>query len=152
MSEERMVRPQDPPEDRPMNRMDPPEDRRPMDRQLDRPTDRPTDRPMDRPMDSPHTTTAQAPAKQMDMWPDMSDFRQRFDQLQAEFIEDPKSAVHKAEQLMEEAVDRVTKTMHERIHAMHGDVAGKDGDTEQMRLAMRSFKMWIESLGDRRAA
>ena len=114
--------------------------------------DRPPERPVEATIDRPEATGQLARENRMGMWPDMSDVRSRFAEIQAEFIEDPRSAVEKAEQLVEEAVDRVTRTMHERIEAAHRDLTGKDGDTEQLRLAMRSFKMWIESMGDRRAA
>jgi len=90
--------------------------------------------------------------QQMELWPDMGDFRQRFDQIQSEFIEDPKSAVQKAEHLMEEAIERITKTMRERVQSMHRDVDGKDGDTEMLRLTMRTYRHFIDSMGTRRAA
>ena len=132
--------------DRPMDRTDQPVDRtdRPVDRSMEARAGRPTERPQ---------TAAVAPrTAQTDIWPDMTEFRQRFDVIQAEFIEDPKSAVKKAETLMQEAIERMTKAMHERMQAVHREVEGKDGDTEQLRLTMRNFKMWMESLGDHRAA
>ena len=99
----------------------------------------------------PAQAATQAPA-QMEMWPDMGEFRQRFEEIQSEFIEDPKSAVKKAEHLMEEAVERITKTMQERIQTMHRDVDGKDGDTEMLRLTMVGYRKFIDQMGSRRAA
>jgi len=129
-------------------------------------------RDMDRPMDHPHTTnepmrtnpeaTAEARAAgdkqqnratgQVEMWPDMGEFHERFEHIQSEFIDDPKAAVKKAERLMEEAVERITKSMRERMQTMHRDIDGKDGDTETLRQAMRGYRTWIESMWGRRAA
>ena len=87
----------------------------------------------------------------MDMWPDMSGFHGRFDQIQSEFIEDPKSAVKNAEKLMEEMLDHVTRSMRERMTTMHREVEGKS-DTEQLRQVMRGYKEFIHSFGHREAA
>jgi len=54
-------------------------------------------------------------AVETEFWPDMSDFRRRFDEIQSEFIEEPRHAVKKAERLIDDAIDHVTKTMRERI-------------------------------------
>jgi len=106
----------------------------------------------DKPMHTnPPPMAARQPA-QMDIWPDLAEFHSRFDEIQSEFIEDPKAAVKKAEQLMQEIVERVTRTMQERMRAMHRDVDGKDGDTEMLRQTMRSYKQLIESMEGRRAA
>jgi hypothetical protein len=80
------------------------------------------------------------------MWPEMDQYRHRFAELQAEFIEEPRDAVTKAEQLVEEAVDRMTGVFHERLQRIHGDIDGEP-DTEKLRLAMRSFREFIDSLG-----
>ncbi len=99
----------------------------------------------------PAQAPTQAPS-QMEMWPDMADVRRRFDEIQSEFIGDPKEAVKKAERLMDEAIERITKTMHERMQSMHRDVDGKDGDTEMLRLTMVSYRQLMDAMGNRRAA
>jgi hypothetical protein len=62
----------------------------------------------------------------------MAEYRARFEQLQAQFIEEPRGAVRSAQSLVEEAVTRM----------MHGlQEAGADGaDTEQLRLAMKRYR------------
>ena len=87
----------------------------------------------------------------MDMWPDMSGFHGRFDQIQSEFIEDPKSAVKNAEKLMEEMLDHITRSMRERMKTMHRDTEG-NSDTEQLRQTMRGYKEFVYSFGHRREA
>lgn len=76
-----------------------------------------------------------------EMWSEMSDIRMRFEQLQSEFIDDPKSAVKKAEKLMDDMFNK----MRERIQNTHRDLE-KNGDTEHLRLAMRSYRDMIDSL------
>src|SRR5947209_20186896 len=71
-----------------------------------------------------------------DMWPDMTDLRQRFDAVQSEFIEDPKRAVKKAEELVKEVVDRISRSMHDRMDSMHHGVE-KTTDTEIGRASCR---------------
>ena len=90
------------------------------------------------------------PVEQMDFWPPMGDFRRRLDEIQSEFINEPRTAVKKAEQLVQEAVEHMAKSMREHVKAMHGDIEG-NADTEKLRLVMRSFREFIDSLDGRRA-
>lgn len=84
----------------------------------------------------------------VDIWPEVSDLRQRFDEIQAEFIEQPRHALKKAERLVDEAIDRVTRTMRDRSRSIHSDAEGTK-DTEQLRLAMQRYRAFIDSLGKR---
>ncbi len=93
---------------------------------------------------------SQRTSRTMDQWPEMADYRRRFDEIQSDFIEDPRKAVGSAEKLVQEALDRMTASMRERIDGMHRDA--DNGDTEKLRLEMRSLRDFIESLGGRRAA
>jgi len=88
---------------------------------------------------------------QIDFWPEVSQFRQRLADIQAEFIEEPRAAVQKAERLIEEAVDHMAKSMHEHVKRMRGDMEN-NADTERLRLVMRSYRDFIDSLDSRRTA
>ncbi|HYM97737.1 MAG TPA: hypothetical protein VET26_10565 [Candidatus Sulfotelmatobacter sp.] len=88
---------------------------------------------------------------QTSFWPEMDQYRHRFDEIQAEFVEEPRAAVEKAEKLIEEAVQKITGSIHEHLQRIHGDIA-KESDTERLRLAMRSYRDFIDSFGGRRAA
>ena len=99
-------------------------------------------------------TASEAPgtrATQMELWPDMGDLRHRFDAIQSEFIDDPRSAVHKAEELINDVVERVTRSMRERVDSMHSD-AGQNADTEQLRQTMRGYRDLVVWMETRRAA
>lgn len=86
-----------------------------------------------------------------DFWPDMSDFHRRFDQIQSDFIEEPREAVKKAEKLIEEMLDHMTRSMRDRMQTMRRDV-GEKGDTEQLRMTMQRYKEFIRSFGRRETA
>jgi hypothetical protein len=86
-----------------------------------------------------------------DGWRELSDVEQRFHELEAEFIQEPQAAVKKAEILIEEAVERITRQLHDEVARMHGN-AERSSDTEQLRVAMLSYRTLIESIGGHRAA
>ena len=88
----------------------------------------------------PQTMTAERQTEKSSS--EMSDMRMRFQQLQSEFIDDPRAAVQKAEKL----IDDVLNKMRDRIHSIHSDVEKAD-DTEHLRLAMRSYRDMIDSFG-----
>jgi len=45
----------------------------------------------------------------------------------------------------------MAKAMRDQMQTIHRDVDG-NGDTEHLRLAMRSYRMMIDSIGGRKAA
>ena len=81
-----------------------------------------------------------------DGWRGLTDVEQRFHELEAEFIQEPQAAVKKAEILIEEAVERITRQLHDEVARMHGN-AERSSDTEQLRVAMLSYRTLIESMG-----
>jgi hypothetical protein len=85
-----------------------------------------------------------------DGWRELSDVKQRFHELEAEFIQAPQAAVKKAEILIEEAVERITRQLHDEVARMHRNAEGSS-DTEQLRVAMLSYRTLIESIGGHRA-
>ena len=82
----------------------------------------------------------------------LMDYRHRFDELQAQFIDEPRAAVEKAEKLVDEAVNALLGSMRERMQRLHKDYDGDSKDTERLRLAMRGYRELMDSLTDRSAA
>jgi hypothetical protein len=132
----------------------------------DVPRSEPTEMPRSEPKDIPvRSEPKDMPAKrseamekpspsqdgEMGFWPEMHEYKHRMTDIQSEFIEEPKAAVKKAEQLIEEAVDYMAKSVHERVQRMHND-AESDADTEKLRLMMRNFSHLIDRLDGSRAA
>ena len=86
------------------------------------------------------------------MWPNMSDFRRRFDEIQVQFVEEPEAAVKKAEELLNQFIDQMANAMHERLRSIHGELGDGNSDTERLRLAMQRLRRMIDSFGERAAA
>jgi hypothetical protein len=91
------------------------------------------------------------PRRKLAPWPELGDVEQRFHEIEAEFIEEPQAAVKKADMLIQEAVERMTRELQEEAERMHGDLE-RSSDTEQLRIAMLNYRTFIDSLGGRRVA
>jgi hypothetical protein len=63
----------------------------------------------------------------------MAEYRTRFEQIQAQFIDEPRGAVRSAQSLVEEAVNRMMQSLQQTG-------ATKDADTEQLRVAMKRYR------------
>ena len=87
----------------------------------------------------------------MDMWPDMRQYKKRMTDIQSMFIDDPRKAVHEAERLIDEMVDYMARSMHEQVQRWHKDVEG-NADTERLRLMMREFSHMMDQFERRQAA
>src|SRR2546427_1301900 len=102
-----------------------------------------------RPQPQPDRSMRQSDG-QLNFWPEMGEYRRRLADIQSEFIEEPRAAVKKAERLIEEAVDLMAKSVREHVKRMQGDVEG-NADTEKLRLVMRSYREFIDSLDSPRS-
>jgi hypothetical protein len=91
------------------------------------------------------------PAHQTELWPDMAEFRQRFQQIEAEFVHEPRTAVKKAEGLIDEAVDRMARELRAQMQRIRADL-DQNHDTEQLRVVMLTYRGLIDTMGGRRAA
>ena len=85
-------------------------------------------------------------------WPEMGSYRRRFEELQSQFIEEPKETVKKAESLVEEAVERMVSSLHDRVNHIHSELGDGTDDTERLRMAMRRYRQLIDSFAENRAA
>ena len=93
-------------------------------------------------------STAATPDEEPDLWAGLDEYRHRFEEIQADFIEEPQAAVKKAEELVEEAVERVVRSLHERVNRIHSGIGDGSDDTERLRLAMRGYKHLIDAFGN----
>jgi hypothetical protein len=92
-------------------------------------------------------TPANGPAVETEFSSELVRFRQGFEQVQAEFIGEPRAAVEKAETL----INGLMNALHDQLQHIHGKVK-TETDTEHLRVAMLSYRELFESLGGRRAA
>ena len=93
---------------------------------------RPANQPLDRSQEDA-TRSEGIPASEL------AGYRDRFADLQAHFIDDPKGATDQAGSLLKEAVDRLMESM------------SKDGDTERMRVGMQRYRHALETIVDETA-
>jgi len=78
---------------------------------------------------------------------ELTEFQQSFEEIQAEFIGAPRAAVEKAEAL----IDGLMNRLHDRLQHIHSNVK-TEPDTEQLRVAMLSYRELFGSLGGHRAS
>jgi hypothetical protein len=89
---------------------------------------------------------ATEPATEAEFSSELTKFRQSFEEIQAEFIGEPRAAVEKAETLIDglmEALDGYLQRIHNNVKT--------ETDTEQLRVAMLNYRELFKSLGGRRA-
>ncbi|MEU8267773.1 hypothetical protein AB0B89_11445 [Sphaerisporangium sp. NPDC049002] len=72
-----------------------------------------------------------------------ADFQQRWREVQAGFVDDPRDAVERADQLVEEAVTALTSRRQGLVDRWKNS---DQGDTEQLRLALRDYRSLLEEL------
>jgi predicted lipid-binding transport protein (Tim44 family) len=90
---------------------------------------------------------ATEPVSETDFSSELTKFRQSFEEIQAEFIGEPRAAVEKAETL----IDGLMNALHDQLQRIHSNVK-TETDTEQLRVAMLSYRELFDSLGGHRPA
>ncbi|HEX2316131.1 MAG TPA: hypothetical protein VHJ17_20485 [Thermomonospora sp.] len=71
--------------------------------------------------------------------------RERWREVQAGFVDDPREAVRRADALAEEVLTALKEQLHQRkreLDAAHGD----EGDTERLRRALRDYRDFFDRL------
>lgn len=99
------------------------------------------------PMASAELPEATEPVSQPEFSSEITKFRHAFEEIQAEFIGEPRAAVEKAETLIE----GLMKALHDQLQHIHGNVESAT-DTEHLRVAMLGYRELFNSLGGHRAA
>lgn len=80
----------------------------------------------------------------------MADLGQHWHDIQALFVDDPRGSVELAAAAADAAVSTLVETLHQRQAALapSGSAPAESGDTEQLREALRSYRMFCQSLTD----
>jgi hypothetical protein len=78
---------------------------------------------------------------------ELAGLRARWDSVQAAFVDDPKECVHKADGLVSDVVDQLTKSFAETRSRLEGHWArGEDASTEDLRLALKRYRDFFDRL------
>ncbi|MBT2325492.1 hypothetical protein J7E62_24470 [Variovorax paradoxus] len=78
-----------------------------------------------------------------------ADFRARWDAVQIGFVDDPKQAVRKADELVGQVLESLAQTFRgerARIEGGSSDDAAKGTTTEDLRLALRNYRSFFQRL------
>lgn len=77
----------------------------------------------------------------------LGDLQQRWDNIQAGFVDDPKSAVENADRLVEDTVRRLTQTFaKERANLEATWSRGEQASTENLRVALQRYRSFFNRL------
>lgn len=75
---------------------------------------------------------------------DSEALRDRWQELQLKFVDDPQAAAADAARLADEAVSNFTSAIGTRKSQLEASVAGSQVDTEQLRVAMQGFRELVD--------
>jgi hypothetical protein len=78
---------------------------------------------------------------------ELSDFRRRWQDVQGSFVDDPRSAVHRADELVGSVMNRLTEVFtREREKMEHEWDRGEDVSTEDLRIAIQRYRSFFDRL------
>jgi hypothetical protein len=87
------------------------------------------------------TPAAEAPASPLASL-DVAGIRNRFLDIQAGFVDEPRQAVEEAGRFVDDLVRQVA----DALPAQRGQLAGAEGSTEELRLALRAYRQFVDRL------
>lgn len=77
----------------------------------------------------------------------MTDLRARWDDIQAGFVDDPRTAVQNAQQLVGDLVTELTETFSRERGTLEGQWnSGGNADTEALRVALQRYRSFFNRL------
>jgi hypothetical protein len=78
---------------------------------------------------------------------ELTDFRSRWDEAQAGFVDEPRAAVEKADALVSDLVERLTAGFADARSRLEGSLEqGEEGSTEELRLALKRYRSFFNRL------
>lgn len=79
--------------------------------------------------------------------PDAAELRERWQRLQARFVDSPQAVVEEADRLVADVFDHVTRTFaRERDVLEEQWRRGEEASTEDLRIALRRYRSFFERL------
>ncbi len=78
---------------------------------------------------------------------DEEEFRARWQEVQNEFVDDPRDAVHTADTLVADVMQKLAATFADHKEELEGQWnRGEQADTEELRLALRHYRSFFNRL------
>ena len=76
-----------------------------------------------------------------------SDFRERWTEIQAAFVDDPRKAVEQADSLVAETIQRLAQVFADERNGLESQwSSGQDVSTEDLRVALRRYRSFFDRL------
>jgi len=122
---------------------------------MDHPAEEQSERPMTtadlaRGISAPNgAASSNEPARDMPLFPDneLGDFRQRWQNVQVGFVDDPRNAVKGADELVASLMTRLAQVFsEERGKLEHEWDKGENVSTEDLRIALRRYRSFFDRL------
>lgn len=77
----------------------------------------------------------------------LDDFRTRWQQVQVEFVDQPRQAVQQAHDLVDEVVEQLTTSFTDQRNGLEGTwTRGENVSTEDLRLALQRYRTFFNRL------
>ncbi|MEU4096336.1 hypothetical protein [Streptomyces sp. NPDC026673] len=78
---------------------------------------------------------------------DEESFRSRWQQIQSEFVDDPRDAVHAADELVADVMQKLAATFADHKQDLEGQwTRGEQVNTEELRTALRRYRSFFNRL------
>ena len=75
------------------------------------------------------------------------DMRSRWQQIQGDFVDEPRKAVEQADDLVAQVIQRLTQTFADERSKLEGDWSrGEEASTEDLRQALRRYRSFFDRL------
>ncbi|WP_020393350.1 hypothetical protein [Kribbella catacumbae] len=74
------------------------------------------------------------------------DFKARWDVIQQNFVDDPRTAVTDADKLVSDVLERLSATFDEQHRDLEGQWSDGEPDTEDLRSALQRYRAFFERL------
>ncbi|MFE0633426.1 hypothetical protein ACFW3D_41675 [Streptomyces sp. NPDC058864] len=103
--------------------------------------------PPDEAVGAPTRDTAADEAPQLLGSDDEENFRTRWQQIQSEFVDDPRDAVHAADELVADVMQKLASTFAQHKQGLEGQwTRGEEVNTEELRTALRRYRSFFNRL------
>jgi hypothetical protein len=77
---------------------------------------------------------------------DAEQFRGRWQSIQTTFVDEPQDSVQKADQLVNELMQRLTQTFQQERQSLESQLDRDDLSTEELRIALKRYRSFFERL------
>jgi hypothetical protein len=104
---------------------------------------------VERPGGTPVNRAEPAPAANRPLFPEdvANEFRSKWDQIQTSFVDEPRSAVQQADELVAQAIKRLAESFaNERNRLESQWDRGDQVNTEDLRVALQTYRSFFQRL------